>query len=279
MTNAKPDAYVVNVLGSSRKELVATDRKADGKLTDEAKAITLNNLQDETDRMHRLVAEVSNCKALVNDCTPQITDARTKLAADTFKPDDVLNDLDAVKRRLVQAHESRSMWPGVFIKLFVYNLVIAAVLVLIILWKTLFPESGTASSMAAGILACAIWGCLGGIVDALKGLIEHFTYQDFDRQFQSWYFLHPLLGLSLGAVVYLIFQAGLASVGNSVSTTGTVTVQVGITALSIVIAFLAGFKQTSAIAFISSVGDSIFSSKGSSSSSNSSTTTSAKKKA
>jgi len=48
-----------------------------------------------------------------------------------------------------------------------------------------------------------------------------------------------------------------------------VTVQVGITALSIVIAFLAGFKQTSAIAFISSVGDSIFNSKGSSSSSNS----------
>jgi len=279
MTTAKTDAYVVNVLGSSRKELVATDRKADGKLTDEAKAITLNNLQDETDRLSRLVAEVSNCKALVSDCTPQITDARTKLAADTFKPDDVLNDLDAVKRRLVQAHESRSMWPGVFIKLFVYNLVIAAVLVLIILWKTLFPESGTASSMAAGILACAIWGCLGGIVDALKGLIEHFTYQDFDRQFQSWYFLHPLLGLSLGAVVYLIFQAGLASVGNSVSTTGTVTVQVGITALSIVIAFLAGFKQTSAIAFISSVGDSIFNSKGSSSSSNSSTTTSAKKKA
>jgi len=68
-------------------------------------------------------------------------------------------------------------------------------------------------------------------------------------------------------------------VGNSVSTTGTVTVQVGITALSIVIAFLAGFKQTSAIAFISSVGDSIFNSKGSSSSSNSSTTTSAKKNA
>ena len=158
-------------------------------------------------------------------------------------------------------------------------LIIAAVLVLIILWKTLVPESGTTGSMAAGILACAVWGCLGGIVDALKGLIEHFTYQDFDRQFQSWYFLHPLLGLSLGAVVYLIFQAGLASVGNSVSTTGTVTVQVGITALSIAVAFLAGFKQTSAIAFISGIGDSIFNSKSSSSSSNSSTTTSAKKKA
>jgi hypothetical protein len=49
--------------------------------------------------------------------------------------------------------------------------------------------------------------------------------------------------------------------------------------LSIAVAFLAGFKQTSAIAFISGIGDSIFNSKSSSSSSNSSTTTSAKKKA
>ena len=265
MTTAEPAAYIVNVLGKTRKELVAP--------------VTHDNLEDETDRLSRLVAEVGNCKAVVDDCTPLISDARSKLSVANFTPNDVLKDLDAVKRRLVQAYESRSMWPGVFIKLLVYNLIIAAVLVLIILWKTLVPESGTTGSMAAGILACAVWGCLGGIVDALKGLIEHFTYQDFDRQFQSWYFLHPLLGLSLGAVVYLIFQAGLASVGNSVSTTGTATVQVGITALSIAVAFLAGFKQTSAIAFISGIGDSIFNSKSSSSSSNSSTTTSAKKNA
>ncbi len=109
-------------------------------------------------------------------------------------------------------------------------------------------------------------------------LMEHFTNRDFDRQFQSWYFIHPLMGISLGAIVYLIFQAGLASVGNSVTTTGTATVQVGITALSIAVAFLAGFKQTSAIAFISGIGDSIFNSKGSSSSSSINSAASAKKK-
>ena len=245
MTTTKTDVYVVNVLGKPRKDLISTEKKADGTVDDDAnKKITQNNLEDETDRLSRLVAEVGNCKAVVDDCTPLIADARTKLAVDTFKSDDVLNDLDAIKRRLVQAYDSRSMWPGVFTKLFVYNLLIAAGLVWIILWKSLIPDSGTASSMAVGILACAIWGCLGGIVDAFMALMEHFTNQDFDRQFQSWYFLHPLMGVSLGAVVYLIFQAGLASVGNSVSTTGTVTVQVGITALSIAVAFLAGFKQT-----------------------------------
>ena len=265
MTTAQPDVYIVNVPGKTRKELVAAD--------------THDNLEDETDRLSRLVAEVGNCKAVTTDCSPLIADARTKLAADPFKSDDVLNDLDAVKRRLVQAYESRSLWPQVFTKLFVYNFVIAVGLVVLIFLKSLVPDSGAPSSMAAGVLACAVWGCLGGIIDAFKGLIEHFTDQDFDRQFQSWYFLHPLMGLSLGAVVYLIFQAGLASVGDSVATTGTATVHVGITALSIVVAFLAGFKQTSAIAFVSGIGDSIFNSKGSSSSPSNSSIASAKKKA
>ena len=212
---------------------------------------------------------MSDCKAVITDCTPLIADARTKLSGDNLNSDDVLNDLDAIKRRLIQAYKSRTCGPGYLLNYSVYNFLIAAGLVVLIFLKSLVPDSGTTGSMAVGILACAVWGCLGGIVDAFLALMEHFSDQDFDRQFQSWYFLHPLMGISLGAVVYLIFQAGLASVGNSVTTTGTATVQVGITALSIVVAFLAGFKQTSAIAFISGIGDSIFNSKGSASSSGS----------
>ncbi len=279
MTNAEPDAYIVNVLGKTRKDLVSANMKADGTLDAAVNTpITQNNLEEETDRLSRLMAEVSNCKAVITDCTPLIADARTKLSGDKMNSDDVLNDLDTVKRRLIQAYKSRSMWPRVFIKLLVYNFLIAAGLVVLIFLKSLVPDSDTASSMAAGVLACAVWGCLGGIVDAFQALIEHFTDQDFDRQFQSWYFLHPLMGISLGAVVYLIFQAGLASVGNSVATNSTTTVHVGITALSIVVAFLAGFKQTSAIAFVSGIGDSIFNGKGSASSTGTNSPTSAKKK-
>ncbi|MFY9814193.1 MAG: hypothetical protein WCF70_07520 [Dehalococcoidales bacterium] len=221
MTNAEPDAYIVNVLGKTRKDLVSANMKADGTLDAAVNTpITQNNLEEETDRLSRLVAEVSNCKAVITDCTPLIADARTKLSGDKMNSDDVLNDLDTVKRRLIQAYKSRSMWPRVFIKLLVYNFLIAAGLVVLIFLKSLVPDSGSTRSMAAGVLACAVWGCLGGIVDAFQALIEHFTDQNFDRQFQSWYFLHPLMGVSLGAVVYLIFQAGLASVGNSVATTG-----------------------------------------------------------
>jgi hypothetical protein len=281
MTTAEPDAYIVNVLGIPRKELVYIGKKKDDATSDDGgvNSITRDNLANETERLFQLVAELSDCKAVIDDCIPLITDARTKLAIEKFSPDSVLNDLDAIKRRLIQAHKSRNSWPKLFFVLFGYNFLIAVCLVVLIFLKSLAPGSGSARSMAVGILACAVWGCLGGIVDAFMAMMEHFTSRDFDRQFQSWYFIHPLMGVSLGAVVYLLFQAGLASVGNSVSTTGTATVQVGITALSIAVAFLAGFKQTSAIAFISSVGDSIFNSKSSSSASNNSSAASAKKKA
>jgi len=72
MTTAEPAAYIVNVLGKTRKELVAP--------------VTHDNLEDETDRLSRLVAEVSNCKAVIDDCTPLIADARTKLAAANLNP-------------------------------------------------------------------------------------------------------------------------------------------------------------------------------------------------
>ncbi len=280
MTTTEPNDYIANVLGRPRKELVYIGKKKDDATSDDegVNSITRDNLANETERLFQLVAELSDCKAVIDDCTPLIADARTKLAVDKISPDAVLNDLDAIKRRLIQAYKSRISWPKLFFVLFGYNFLIAICLVVLIFLKSLVPHSGTTDSMAVGILACAVWGCLGGIVDAFMALMEHFTNRDFDRQFQSWYFIHPLMGISLGAIVYLIFQAGLASVGNSVTTTGTATVQVGITALSIAVAFLAGFKQTSAIAFISGIGDSIFNSKGSSSSSSSNSAASAKKK-
>jgi len=206
MTAAEPDAYIVNVLGKTRKELVSNEKKADGTIDDDAnKKITQNNLEDEAERLFQLVADLSDCKAVIDDCIPLITDARTKLAVEKFSPDAVLNDLDAIKRRLIQAYKSHISWPKLFFVLFGYNFLIAVCLVVLIFLKSLIPHSGTADSMAVGILACAVWGCLGGIVDAFMALMGHFTSRDFDRQFQSWYFIHPLMGISLGAVVYLIF--------------------------------------------------------------------------
>jgi hypothetical protein len=175
MTNAEPDAYIVNVLGKTRKDLVSANMKADGTLDAAVNTpITQNNLEEETDRLSRLMAEVSNCKAVITDCTPLIADARTKLSGDNMNSDDVLNDLDTVKRRLIQAYKSRSMWPRVFIKLLVYNFLIAAGLVVLIFLKSLVPDSDSARSMAAGVLACAVWGMFRGDHRRVPGINRAF---------------------------------------------------------------------------------------------------------
>jgi hypothetical protein len=251
------DDYVLKVIGKTRKELISTggiDENAD-------KAATLVNLAEEADRLSMIAAEQSSCVSLTDNCTKLIAESRKIIADSKFNPDDVLEKLDAVKRQLIRAHESRKLWPTMFLRIFFSNLFGLAVFIGIIVWKTLVPGSSSASGgMAAGILACAIWGGVGGVVDALVALNYHFVNQDFDKQYEPWYYLHPLIGMSLGAIIYLVLQAGLATISNSNTTAASDTgaVQVGITAFSIAVAFLAGFKQTAAIEFLSRIVKSVF---------------------
>ncbi len=256
------DAGIKAIIGDPRSKLICTDKKKpDGTIDDNANsAITLTNLAAEADRLSMLVEEQSNCVTLTNNCAKFISAARTKLSTQGFKADDVLDDLDTVKRYLVQSYKSRSLWPKTFTRLLIYNCILLAGFVGMIAWKSLFPDSGKSSGMAIGILACAMWGGIGSVIDALGALISHFGHQDFDEQYQPWYYLHPLIGMALGAVVYLVFQAGLSSISNSAITTEgkTTTMQVGVTALSIVVAFLAGFKQTSTMKFLNRIVNSIF---------------------
>lgn len=263
MASAVPvstDDYIAKVIGRPRNDLICTDKKdANGNIDERANMpVTRSNLEEEADRLSRMAAEQSNCISLANACTKSISEVRSVLAKPNFNADDALNDLDAVKRHLIQAHKSRSLWPVLFVRIFIYNLFLMIGFVAVIVWKSLIPDNaGASSGMAAGILACAIWGGVGGVVDAFVALIAHFTNQDFDNQFQPWYYLHPLLGMSLGAIIYLVFQSGLSAISNS--TTGTTqTMQVGVTALSIAVAFFAGFKQTSAMEFLGRIVKSVF---------------------
>ena len=262
MTEPNLNRYVKEVIGKPRQELISTDKKgSDGKPDDQAnKSATLNNFEEEVERLSILAAEQSSCTVLTNDCKKIIKASRKSLSDTNFKIDDVLDNLDDLKRRLIRAHESRILWPKVFVRILLGNVFWIGLFIGIIIWQSLIPATGSSGSMAMGILACAIWGGVGGVVDAAVSLISHFTIQDFDKQFEPWYYLHPFLGMSLGAIIYLVFQAGLATISNSNTTPGggTTTLQVGVNALSITIAFLAGFKQTSAINFLIRIVKSVF---------------------
>ncbi len=85
-----------------------------------------------------------------------------------------------------------------------------------------------------------IWGSLGGIVGALFALWKHIASdQDFDPQYSLWYITTPILGIGLGAFVFLVVQAGFFSL-----TAGGEGGEIIRSALIIyVLAWICGFKQ------------------------------------
>ncbi len=85
-----------------------------------------------------------------------------------------------------------------------------------------------------------IWGGVGGVVGALFALWRHVSdRQDFDRQYTLWYVTSPVLGLPLGAFIFLVIQAGFFTL-----TAGTPGNQTISSALIIyVLAWVGGFKQ------------------------------------
>ncbi|MGD1119387.1 MAG: hypothetical protein ABR886_07860 [Dehalococcoidales bacterium] len=238
--------YYQKVIGDLTASLIATDEK-------EQKA----KLSRELERLGALVAEDSGSAAVTDDCNKLLDDARSLLQAVSIDVNAVLSKFGKVKQRLIQAYESRSAWPTWFWILMGANLLYLALIGVFIGWKMLIPGQGNLGSTAYVCLACALWGGFGGVVDAFFALHTHFSSQDFDRQYRPWYFLHPLLGLSLGAVIFLVLQAGLMAVSDT-SLKEVKNSPVGVTALPIALAFLAGLKQNAAIEFLGRVVKSMF---------------------
>lgn len=66
------------------------------------------------------------------------------------------------------------------------------------------------------LLATMSWGALGGVIGAMLALVKHIAWeQNFDRQHSLWYLASPIMGIAIGAVVFLIIRAGLLSITGS----------------------------------------------------------------
>jgi len=53
-----------------------------------------------------------------------------------------------------------------------------------------------------------IWGGIGGVLGAFFTLCWHVVeLQDFDRRFNLWYILQPIMGSVLGAFIYLVLMS------------------------------------------------------------------------
>ena len=302
----KKDAYYQNVLEIKAADLIIRDRKdkkdpdkVDEKANMEA---TRANLSNEADRLSKLIAEQCSSIPVSKDCNQMLKEARDLISKVNLDHEAVLMKMDEIKCRLLRAYDSRELQPRWFLGLGALNFLWLIIIGGLIWWKMLIPGQDSLQQIGLVALACALWGGVGGVVDAFFALHTHFSKQEFDKRYRPWYILHPILGLSLGAIIFLIIQAGLmattdiqlketpatTNITSEVPTTNevarsesinievtgdTVTngeingestnedtggVPAGGTVLPIAIAFLAGFKQSSAIDFISRIVKSIF---------------------
>ncbi|MEJ5201681.1 MAG: hypothetical protein WHV66_05550 [Anaerolineales bacterium] len=93
----------------------------------------------------------------------------------------------------------------------------------------------------AQLINSMIWGAMGGIVGALFVLWRHVAdRQDFDHQHALWYYTNPILGVPLGAFIFIVIQAGFftltAGGGSDVTAINSALVVY-------LLAWVAGFRQ------------------------------------
>lgn len=133
------------------------------------------------------------------------------------------------------------------LRLFIYELVVFVMLIAVFVITNIEPQASQinqaspfASVNLVQFINTLLWGGFGGVVGAFYALWKHIAAeQDFDPQYALWYITNPLLGVALGAFVFLVFQAGFFSLTAGMEENVTIR-----SALVIyVFAWVSGFKQ------------------------------------
>lgn len=139
----------------------------------------------------------------------------------------------AFNRRVIES--SRTVGRNLLIYEGIWLLLLGGGITLINLFESRFS-----SPFLSQFLSSLFWGGLGGVVGALYALWKHIAdSQDFDRQYTIWYVTNPLLGIALGAFVFLVIQAGFFSLTASDGTAESVKTPMVI----YVLAWISGLKQ------------------------------------
>ena len=113
-----------------------------------------------------------------------------------------------------------------------------------IVTQELFP-SGKPVPLSEALFGSVLWGFGGALVNALRTLHIRVQRQEFERERVAWYLLSPVVGLTLGAIVFLLFVGGLLSTGQELgaSNYGGADVTVIDPTAILLLAVLAGLAQ------------------------------------
>ena len=239
-TKAKIGDYI---LGVDKLPKVAQDKAMAEKVARYVGHERRENLDKEIEQLYDTVAAQLDRPEEVTAAFRILREAQDIIFEDTRQYDEALYRVATVKamlshkRHLVQWSYT---W-GLFVFFYALIWFIAAVAGLLFrdqLGAVLGQASDVVNVIRGGWLSAAA-GVIGSVCGILYSLYWHVSYQrDFDRQYMMYYLVQPILGFTLGAVIYFIIAAGFLTVGQ-----GALLDQLQVVAIYVVLGFLAGFRQ------------------------------------
>jgi len=165
----------------------------------------------------RMSKEVQNphLRKLLSDQIGNACDGSLKTRDEFEESERILNEVEGriqLEKQVQKWSTSLKSW------IFIYELIF---LILFIVGLFIFPKlvsdltpswfTGLSTAVLSDVttmINAMMWGGLGGIVSAFIGLWAHHALdQDIDRQWAIWFFVNPLMGIGLGALIFLLLRA------------------------------------------------------------------------
>lgn len=206
----------------------------------------LELLWKQADKLqHQVTEEIHNLK-LANAHLARIQNARNYLLAGEGNYEEAARSLAEVEHRLVFNKRVMAQTRERAPILFAYQLLWLIAIGYFVWIMNYGALANLGNLMIIGVvsvyqfLSSLAWGALGAVVGGIYALWKHVSdLQDFDSQYTLWYITNPILGVVLGAFVFLVIQAGFFSMTSGVNTDQPIQSAM----IIYVLAWIAGFKQ------------------------------------
>jgi hypothetical protein len=201
----------------------------------------IDDLWTRADEAHERVESIQPTPSIAKTMLDQIKYTRNEIMGGRDRYEEAERYINEVEYKLAfittMRRWSNRYGPWLFVYEFLWGVGLMLVLFLFLRESAFAGEVKVHLSKTIYLLASMVWGGFGGVISALYALILHIAQrQDFDKQHLVWYYYSPIMGIGMGAVVYLIMQVGLLSL---VGTEGKIASPI----IIYVLAFLCGYQH------------------------------------
>ncbi len=178
---------------------------------------------------------------LANELIGQLERARQEFMAGKRNYEEAERTISQVELRIATVRRAREdNWAAV--ALFLYEIIWG------LMFFVFFLQTSQIAVISDAVLAAnsAIWGGIGGITGAIYALWKHVTKElDFSKQYYLWYISNPIMGIILGAFIYLVMKGSLLSM----SADSTIQ-DISAPFIIFLLAFIVGYQQNVAWALV-----------------------------